>query len=160
MPALPRLLPTLATALLCVGAQAQSVMKPGGWRMDSHISIREGEGMPKDMGSQSHTVCLSSEALAREPYLSASVDNDKARTRGASCTTSDYQRQGDAASWTMQCELADGASARARIRNQASAELLTLEMVQQVRRGDHHATITIRGRGHHVGECTADMSTP
>lgn len=156
----PRLALAAAALLLSVGAQAQTVMKPGGWRMDSQVSMRDGEGPSKDMGRQSMSVCLTTETLAREPYLSANVDKDKAAARGATCTTSDYRRDGDAASWTMQCTLADGSTSNARISNKASAEELSIELVQDVKRGDGQATVSIRGTGRYIGECTPEMAKP
>lgn len=158
MPATPRL--AVAALLLAPALHAQTVMKPGGWQVESRVTARSADGDVKDMGSQRMAVCLTAETLAREPYFNADVDRSKAAARGATCTTSDYQRQGDAASWTLRCTLADGTSTRARISNRASAEQLDLEMVQEVERDAQRATVTIRGTARHAGECTPEMMKP
>lgn len=162
MPASPRIATaiTAAALLLAPALHAQTVMKPGGWQMESRVTARSADGDTKDVGSQRMAVCLTAEALAREPYFNAEVDKNKAAARGATCTTSDHQRQGNAASWTMRCTLADGTSTRARISNQASADRLDLEMVQEVERDGQRATVTIRGTARHAGECTPEMMKP
>ncbi len=161
MPALPRF--ALSAVALCAALatsplHAQSVMKPGGWQMDSSMSAVGPDSETKDLGHQSMKMCLSAEKLAQEPYLNPSVDDAKAAARGAKCSTSDYQRSGHSASWRMNCELADGATTAARIRNQASAETLDTEMVQDVTRGGEKAQITMRMKGRYIGDCTPDMT--
>ncbi len=139
-------------------APAQAVMKPGAWQMDTQITVRDGDGPPVYQGHHTVTMCMTAERLAQEPYLNAQVDQDKAAARGATCSTSDFQRQGDSASWVMVCDLKDGSHLRARISNRASAETLETEMVQDMRRGDGRATATLRVHGRHAGECTPAMA--
>ena len=53
-------------------------MKPGGWQMDSSVTAVSPDGATKDLGRHSMKVCLSAEALAKEPYLSPRIDDAKA----------------------------------------------------------------------------------
>ena len=147
-------------ALATSPLHAQSAMKPGGWQMDSSVTAVSPDGATKDLGRHSMRVCLSAEALAKEPYLSPRIDDAKAAARGAKCSNSDHQRSGNSASWRMSCELADGTTTSARIRNQAGPDTLDTEMVQDVTRGGEKTQITMRLKGRHIGDCTPDMAKP
>ena len=68
----------LCAALATSPLHAQSVMKPGGWQMDSSVSAVSPDGATKDLGRHSMRVCLSAEALDKEPYLSPRIDDAKA----------------------------------------------------------------------------------
>ena len=81
MSTLPRI--ALSVAAFCAALatsplHAQSVMKPGGWQMDSSVTAVSPDGATKDLGRHSMKVCLSAEALAKEPYLSPRIDDAKA----------------------------------------------------------------------------------
>lgn len=65
-------------ALATSPLHAQSVMKPGGWQMDSSVTAVSPDGATKDLGRHSMRVCLSAEALDKEPYLSPRIDDAKA----------------------------------------------------------------------------------
>ena len=65
-------------ALATLPLHAQSVMKPGGWQMDSSVTAVSPDGATKDLGRHSMRVRLSAEALAKEPYLSPRIDDAKA----------------------------------------------------------------------------------
>ncbi|MBP7456111.1 MAG: hypothetical protein KA804_07630, partial [Ottowia sp.] len=49
-------------ALATSPLHAQSVMKPGGWQMDSSVTAVSPDGATKDLGRHSMKVCLSAEA--------------------------------------------------------------------------------------------------
>ncbi len=155
---------SVACFIALVAAQpalAQKVMKPGGWEMITSIT-RELPGQPiEQMGRQTMKVCLTPEFLAAEPYLNPNLDKERMAARQAKCTSSDYQRDGDTASWSMACDLADGSSLKARLRNSASADRMTLQMAQDVERpGGSKGRVTISGESRYVGECTEEMSKP
>ena len=81
MPTLPRI--ALSAIALCAALatsplHAQSVMKPGGWQMDSSVTAVSPDGATKDLGRHSMRVRLSAEALDKEPYLSPRIDDAKA----------------------------------------------------------------------------------
>ena len=65
-------------ALATSPLHAQSVLKPGGCQMDSSVTAVSPHGATKDLGRHSMRVCLSAEALAKEPYLSPRMDDAKA----------------------------------------------------------------------------------
>ena len=65
-------------ALATSPLHAQSVMKPGGWQMDSSVTAVSPDGATKDLGRHSMRVRLSAEALAKEPYLSPRIGEAKA----------------------------------------------------------------------------------
>ena len=151
----------LAVLAAAQPAWAQKVMTPGGWEMTSSIT-RELPGQPvEQMGRQTLKLCLTPEFLAAEPYLNPHLDQARMAARQAQCTSSDYQREGDAASWTMACDLADGSSLKARLHNRASADRLTLLMAQDIERpGGSKGRVTMSGEGRYAGKCTDEMSKP
>ena len=136
-------------------------MKPGGWEMTTTLT-RELPGQPvEQMGQHTIKVCLTPEFLAAEPYLNPNLDKERMAARQAECTSSDYQRTGDAANWTMACTVADGSTLKARIDNRATADHMRLNMVQDViRPGGGAGRVTISGESRYVGDCAEGMSTP
>ena len=154
----------LACLAACLGAApalAQKVMTPGAWEMTSTIT-REIEGQPlEQMGRHTIEMCLTRDFLAADPYFTPNLDEQRLAARQAKCTTADHQRTDDAASWAMACELPDGSRTQARVRNTASAERMTTQLVQDVERGGGgKGRITMAGEGRHIGECTPEMSQP
>ncbi len=151
----------LLLAAACLPATAQKVMQPGAWEITTTLT-RELPGRPAEaMGTHTVTMCLDSTFLAREPYFDATLDARKMATRQAQCSTADYQRQGDTASWHMRCTTADGSLLHARIRNTASANALQLRMEQDVvRPGGGTGRITISAQGRYAGACTNGMPHP
>ena len=151
----------LAALTAAAPALAQTVMKPGGWEVATSIS-RELPGQPAEaLGRHTMKICLTPEFLAADPYLSPNLDDQRMAARQAKCTSSDYQREGASASWVMACELADGSTLKARLRNSASADRITLQMVQDVERpGGSKGRVTISGEGRYIGDCTEEMSKP
>ena len=123
---------------------------------------RELPGQPvEQMGQHTIKVCLTPEFLTAEPYLNPNLDKERMAARQAECTSSDYQRTGDAASWTMACTVADGSTLKARIANRATADRMTLKMEQDVTRpGGVTGRVTIAGESRYLGDCTEDMSKP
>ena len=161
---LPNTFPTaLLLCLACVGgaAHAQKVMTPGGWELTATITRELPGQQPEAMGTHTTRLCLGPDFLAREPYLDPKLDESKVTARGATCSTSDYERQGDTATWRMACELNDGSTLKARIRNAAGPQTLSLRMEQDVERpGGGKGRAIMASTGRHVGACTGDMPKP
>ena len=78
MPRIALFVIAFCAALATSPLHAQSVMKPGGWQMDSSVTAVSPDGATKDLGRHSMRVRLSAEALAKEPYLSPRIDDAKA----------------------------------------------------------------------------------
>ena len=151
----------LATCASALPALAQKAMTPGGWEMITSITRELPGAAPEPMGRHTLKQCLTPEFLAAEPYLNPNLDKERMAARQAQCTSSDYQREGASASWVMACELADGSTLKARLRNSASADRITLQMVQDVERpGGSKGRVTISGEGRYIGDCTEEMSKP
>ena len=156
LPLLPLLL-----AIIYPPAAAQKVMQPGAWEITTSLTRELPNQAAEAMGAHTVTMCLGSDFLAREPYFDATLDARKMAARQAQCSTANYQRQDNTASWHMRCTTADGSLLHARIRNTASATALQLRMEQDVVRpggGTGHITISTQGR--YAGACTSGMPQP
>ena len=154
--------PALLGAALAVGsAGAQQVMTPGGWEMTGTIT-RELSGKPQEsMGTMVLKTCLTPEFLARDPYLNPKLGEDKVTARGATCNSSEYERDANTATWVMRCELQDGSRLKARFRHTAQATSLTQRMEQEVERpGGGKGLVVINTVSRHIGPCTDDMPRP
>lgn len=150
---------TLALASAVLPAGAQTVMTPGAWETTTTITRELAGKPPENMGTHTQTMCLRASFLAREPYFSADLDKEKMAARQAECSTSDYQRTGNQASWTMRCTTADGSRLVSQITNSATATTVQLRMAQDVMRPDgNQGKVTIAAQGRHVGECTEGMA--
>ena len=154
------LLPLLL-AIICPPAAAQKVMQPGAWEITTSLTRELPNQAAEAMGAHTVTMCLGSDFLAREPYFDATLDARKMTARQAQCSTANYQRQDNTASWHMRCTTADGSLLHARIRNTASATALQLRMEQDVvRPGGGTGRITISTQGRYAGACTSGMPQP
>lgn len=151
----------LAACALATPAVAQKMMTPGAWEMTTSIT-RELPGQPTEqMGRHTMKICLTREFLASDPYFSPNLDDQRMAAQQIKCTSDKLQREGDAASWTMACEMRDGTRLNARLRNSATADTVTLNTVQDVERaGGGKGRITMAGEGRYIGECTEEMSKP
>ncbi|MFO1352379.1 MAG: DUF3617 family protein [Gammaproteobacteria bacterium] len=140
---------------------AQTVMQPGGWEMKMTVTATDPKtGESKQVSETTAKMCLSKEFLAKEPYLSAKVDEAKMRQKKAKCTTSDYQRDGDKASWKMACEMDDGSKVAMTLNNAASADKLTIHMRNDVNKGGESGVVEMSSEGKFIGPCTKDMPKP
>ena len=116
--ALPRRVILAAFAALSSGAMADAPVQPGGWEMKAVITARENPSSPPKTLTESTTrVCLTKDFLAKDPYLTPGIDQDKMEKKGAKCSISDPRRAASSASWKMNCVMADGNSVDMHISN-------------------------------------------
>jgi hypothetical protein len=148
-------------AALCGPVGAQSVMQPGGWQMKVKITAQNPTtGESKTINESTSKMCLSKEFLAKDPYLSPSVDKEKMEKKNARCSISDEKRADNSASWKMKCAMADGSSVDMLTKNVASAQKLTSDIQQTIRKGGETVFAKMAMDSSFIGECTNDMPKP
>ena len=97
--ALPRRVILAAFAALSSGAMADAPVQPGGWEMKAVITARENPSSPpKTLTESTARVCLTKDFLAKDPYLTPGIDQDKMEKKGAKCSISDPRRAANSAS--------------------------------------------------------------
>jgi hypothetical protein len=139
-------------------AFAQATMTPGAWEMKSTVTSKNPQtGEPMKLGETTNTACLTAEFLAKEPYTTASIDQEKAKEKGATCSTSDFVREGNTASWKVSCVMADGSRTEMAVKNVVDVKNLTTEMDSTVTQGTQASSVHMSIVGSYVGECTDDM---
>lgn len=147
-----------ASSLFASAAQAQAVMEPGAWETRTKITGLDLEsGQTKTFADATTKVCYTLEFLAKEIHLTPGVDQRKAEAKGAKCGISDARREGNTASWKMDCTLADGTRTEAVVRNVAAKRTFSSEVSQTVYKQGHEVPMKISAQSRHVGACTADM---
>lgn len=155
--------PSGIAIVLCVAgvhfsAGAQTVMQPGAWEMTMQMSAMDpATRAMKKMGESSTRVCLTTSFLAKDPYLNPNADASDLAQSSGKCATSNYQRNGNSASWRMDCTLGDGSQMTARISNSAASESVTMDMRQEVKRPAGSGYALIATQMSFIGACTADM---
>lgn len=154
----------LALAALTLGSvsvAAQTVMQPGAWQMHVSVSVRNPQTGETLKPQETKTVvCFTPEFLAKQPYFTPALDEQRMTSRGAKCSTSDFARNGNAASWKLSCTTAEGRRVDMTISNTAEARKLTSEMRQLVSDGGQATPVDMVMTGTFVGECTGDMIRP
>lgn len=149
-----------ALAALPLAAAANSAVQPGGWEMKAVITARENPGTPPKTLTESTTkVCLTKAFLAKDPYLTPGIDQDKMEKKGAKCSISDPKRSENAASWKMSCVMADGNSVDMQINNTVAPRKMKSEIRQMVHKGGQDLEMQIIMNSTYIGECTKDMMT-
>ncbi len=158
--ALPRRVILAAFAALSSGAMADAPVQPGGWEMKAVITARENPSSPPKTLTESTTrVCLTKDFLAKDPYLTPGIDQDKMEKKGAKCSISDPRRAANSASWKMNCVMADGNSVDMQISNTVAPRKMKSEVQQTVHKGGQDLEMKIIINSTHIGECTKDMMT-
>ena len=158
--ALPRRVILAAFAALSSGAMADAPVQPGGWEMKAVITARENPSSPPKTLTESTTrVCLTKDFLAKDPYLTPGIDQDKMEKKGAKCSISDPRRAANSASWKMNCVMADGNSMDMQISNTVAPRKMKSEVQQTVHKGGQDLEMKIIINSTHIGECTKDMMT-
>ena len=158
--ALPRRVILAAFAALSSGAMADAPVQPDGWEMKAVITARENPSSPPKTLTESTTrVCLTKDFLAKDPYLTPGIDQDKMEKKGAKCSISDPRRAANSASWKMNCVMADGNSVDMQISNTVAPRKMKSEVQQTVRKGGQDLEMKIIINSTHIGECTKDMMT-
>lgn len=140
------------------GAQAQSVMQPGGWEMHARISAHDSAtGETKTLSESTMKQCLSAAFLDKDPYLTPGIDTEKMTRQGATCSLADEKRTESSASWKMACKLADGTLIDMTIHNSVSKHSLRSDIRQVIDKAGKTAQMQIAMNAKFVGECTKDM---
>ena len=143
----------IAALLACAPAAASPLMRAGAWRFEAESRTwDERSGQTSSVRSVS-VVCLTRAFLARDPYLSAGIDDEALRARGARCEVSEYERKEDRASWRMRCELHDGVRVDARVRNTVSETTVETVIEQGVDTPAGGGRVLSSNAGRYVGEC-------
>jgi hypothetical protein len=139
-------------------ALADAPMQPGAWEMRMQVTARNPEtGQTQNISDTTTKLCLSAAFVAKNPYLTPAVDQEKAAKRGAKCTIGDEQKSANAASWRMDCKMQNGAETKARVSNTATAKEMRSEILQDVIQGGNTLPTVILTTGKHIGECTPEM---
>lgn len=150
-----------AVAIAGGGVAAETVMQPGAWQLQVTITPYNPQtGAPLTRNETTTVVCFTREFLAKTPYLSATLDEERMLQSGATCATADFVKTGNSASWRMSCSLTDGKRIDMTIKNRAEPRRLTSEMRQRVTDGSGTVPIDMVTTGTFVGECTGDMIRP
>ena len=144
---------------VCSSANAQSVMKSGGWQMQMNVTAENPSTHETKKVNESTTkMCLSKEYLAKDPYLTPGIDKAKMERKNAKCSISDEKHSGNTASWTMACIAADGSTVDMSINNKADAHKLTSNINQVIKKGEVTAALVkIVVDMSFIGQCTNDM---
>ncbi|MCL2657082.1 MAG: DUF3617 domain-containing protein [Betaproteobacteria bacterium] len=151
-----------AIALLLLGyacaASAASVMEPGGWEIRTKITAQDlKKGETKTLNESTIKNCFSPEFLSKDPFLTPGIDQAKLAEKGATCSISDAKRQGNTASWSLDCAFPNGAKAKMSIKNTASKHEFVSDVTQQITKNGNTLPVHIVSTSKFIGACTADM---
>lgn len=139
---------------------ANEIMKPGAWQAAITITATHpSSGETINIGNASTTLCLTKDFLATDPYLTANIDREKMKRKGASCSNKNYSRSKNTASWIMTCS-ASGQTVITRINASVSQTEYTIRMNQEVSKGRSAVKSTNLVKAKHIGKCTKDMARP
>ncbi|MBS0356061.1 MAG: DUF3617 family protein [Proteobacteria bacterium] len=148
----------LPLVLTGVPVLAGPTIQPGGWKVKTVVTARETPASPVRTVSEMNTqLCLTPAFLARDPYLTPGIDQDKMEKQGAHCRISDATRSEAQAGWKMSCTMADGNSVEMQIHNTVAPRHLRSEVQQLVHKGGQDVQIRITMDSVYEGACTKDM---
>jgi hypothetical protein len=146
----------LIVSSLC---HADSVMQQGAWKMQATMFVQNSKTEPYKEVMNSHmTYCLSQAFLDKNPYLTASIDQEKMKAKNAKCSISDEKHDENKASWTMTCELPN-AKTIATIQNSIAEQQMSSLMQQTIWKDGIELKTKMETKGDFAGECTKDMLT-
>jgi hypothetical protein len=137
---------------------ADSKMVPGAWEFKMKVTAPDASGgAKKNVTESSAKICLSPEFVDKEPFITATLDQEKMERKGATCSTSDYVRKGSNASWKMACVLADGNHVDMQVKSMASPHKMSMDFNQVVAHDGERATVKVMTSAAFIGECTSEM---
>ena len=139
-------------------AHAEQPMEPGAWQMHMTSVARDPKTGESTTGPEATLkMCLSEEFLAKDPYLTPNLDKEKMEKKHAKCTTSDHKREGNSASWKIQCTMADGSQVSMTVNNVAARHKLTSKLEQTIQKDGRATLASMSMEMSFIGECTSDM---
>lgn len=126
--------------------------------MRTRVTARnELTGERKTINDTVKQLCMSADFIAKNAYLTPSIDIEKMQQQQAQCSVADQTQTDRSASWTMTCTTAQGQVIDARIRNRVGATRLSSNIEQRIVDGDKRAIVNVAVTGKFTGKCTPDM---
>jgi hypothetical protein len=151
-----------AIALLLLGyafaASAAPVMEPGGWEIHAKITAQDPKTGKETQAKESTIkLCFSPEFLSKDPYLTPGMDEAKLKEKGATCSISNVKRQGNTASWNLDCAFPNGMKGKMSIKNTVSKHEFVSDATQQITKEGNTLPVHAVSTGKFIGACTAEM---
>lgn len=139
-------------------ARAAEPMEPGAWQMHMTSTAKDPKSGESKTGPSSDVkICLTKEFLAKDPYMTPTLDKQKMEQKHAKCTTSDHKREGNTASWKITCTMEDGTSVAMTVNNVAEAHKLNSKLEQVIQKDGETMFASMAMDMSFIGQCTDDM---
>ena len=133
-------------------------MEPGAWTAHVTTAMRDPQtGEAKKGPDGTMDICLTPEFLAKDPYLTPLLDEEKMARKQAKCTTSDHKRVGNSASWKVACTMSDGSKVDMLVDNVAARHKATSKVESTVVKDGRTFLTIVTTDMSFAGKCTKDM---
>ncbi len=137
---------------------ANEMMRAGAWETTMVVTARNPQtGKEVKVGESNSTMCLTKEFLQTDPYLSASMNEEKMRKKGLKCSVAEYRRELSSANWTLSCVTADGNSVTSDYHVRVSEGHTKTDIIQAVKQGKQTVHTNTLIESSYTGQCNDSM---